>query len=250
MTSLSTSTKDGAAASGRKRHGRWIVVFVGMLALLVIVPLVSWWALVALEARAARRALAAGRYEEAEAAINRWLRLALEPSEPLLVRTRVALARDRVEEAVAVFATIKAKRSEGSETELVGAIIGARGGYNKAAEPILSRAFQERRGPDPQLDEALAKVYLENYEFSRALVVIDRWKRDAPESAKPYLWKTEIDRRVKDRGAELIGDFREALAPRPESRQGTDRACRPTPRGPPERRGGGGIPGVHCPQTQ
>ena len=171
----------------------------------------GWWVLVARQARAARRALVAGRYEDAEAAVERWLRLSPAASEPLLLRVRAAVARNRIEQAVEMYRKIKASRSPGSEAELVGAILGAKVGRIDQAEPILSRAFLEARGPDPQLDEALAKIYLEKYDFARASTVLDRWKVEAPNDPKPYLWRAEIDSRRPNGTGDLIADYREAL---------------------------------------
>ena len=196
------------------RKRAWIVGLLGVL-LLTAVPLV-WWLLVERESRAARRAVASGRYPDAEAAIARWLRYAPGAIEPILLKTRMAITENRLTQAVEIFRGIKASRPPGSEAELVGAILGAKIGWISEAEPILSRAFQRAREPDPLLDEALAKVYLESYDFPRAQAVIERWRQDAPDDPKPYLWRAEIDSRQSGGAAGLINDYREALQRAPK----------------------------------
>ena len=61
----------------------------------------------------------------------------------------------------------------------------------------------------------LAKIYLETYDLSRAEVALKHWMRDAPDDAKPYLWRAEIDSRTgKARNVE--NDYREALRRDPD----------------------------------
>ena len=79
------------------------------------------------------------------------------------------------------------------------------------AEPVLRRILEASRTPDPEAAEALARVYLETYRFHEAAAVIDRWIRDAPDDAKPYLWRTEVNTRLVKDSAAQIRDYRAAL---------------------------------------
>lgn len=204
----------GAPAHAARNRARTAAC---ILASLVIAVTAGWRALVAREARAARVAAASGSYAVAQAAIDRWLRYSPGATEPLLLRIRIAIARGRLPEAVELYKKVRSDhRDAGPDIELVGAILAAKVGRLDQAGPILSREFLAAKGPDPLLDEALAKFYLENYDFLRALTVIGRWTADAPHDPKPYLWRTEINARRGDQTDLLIADYREALRRDPD----------------------------------
>jgi tetratricopeptide (TPR) repeat protein len=84
------------------------------------------------------------------------------------------------------------------------------------AEPYLVAAAREMRGPDPELEEALARVFLQTYKLNLAARVLERWTRDAPGDPRPYLWYTEVDRRTQADPAVTIGHYREALKRKPD----------------------------------
>jgi tetratricopeptide (TPR) repeat protein len=85
------------------------------------------------------------------------------------------------------------------------------------AEPILLRHFNSESGPDPAVDEALTRVYMMTHRLRTAQGVIEKWIRDAPDDGHPFLWLTEIDRRVEsDNQESLEKHFREALKRDPD----------------------------------
>jgi len=90
-------------------------------------------------------------------------------------------------------------------------MINARLGRHAEAEPVLRQAFQDAQAPDPQLDDALARVYLETFDLVRAAWVLDRFVREAPEDPKPHLWRAEIDSRRESAPDAVMNDYREAL---------------------------------------
>jgi tetratricopeptide (TPR) repeat protein len=75
----------------------------------------------------------------------------------------------------------------------------------------LRQAFEEARGPDPQLSTALARVYLKTFDLVRAAVVLDRWARETPHDPKPHLWRAEVDSRTEGAPDAVLNDYREAL---------------------------------------
>ncbi|HEV3120745.1 MAG TPA: tetratricopeptide repeat protein, partial [Isosphaeraceae bacterium] len=96
------------------------------------------------------------------------------------------------------------------------AIVLSRVGRYAEAEPILLGALAETREPDPEVEEALARVYLETYRLKQAEQVIRRWMIDAPADATPYLWLTEIDRRTSvDAVSVQLKNFHAALRRNP-----------------------------------
>ncbi len=76
---------------------------------------------------------------------------------------------------------------------------------------MLKGAFEVQQVPDRQVDEALAKVYLETYDLGRSTAVLKVWARDFPDDAKPHLWWAEVHGRATDEQRLVENDFREAL---------------------------------------
>jgi Flp pilus assembly protein TadD len=93
-------------------------------------------------------------------------------------------------------------------------IVLSRLGKHAEAEPILRRIFLARTAaaPDPEVDEALARCYLETFQLRAAEEVIKQWIIDAPADARAYYWKAEAGRRGTDSDHEsLIADYEQAL---------------------------------------
>lgn len=160
---------------------------------------------------AARQAVAGGRYAEASVLIERWLKAAPESAEGHYLEARVALGMDRPEGFATGLDKAKALGHPKADLDVLWAVIATKKGRHAEAEPVLRRAFWDARGPDPLVDEALAKVYLETFDFDRAGSVIERWAREAPHNPKPYLWRVEIDSRMADDPLAVVRDYREAL---------------------------------------
>src|SRR5262249_7281376 len=87
----------------------------------------------------------------------------------------------------------------------------ARTNQTSQAEPLLRQAFDESRTVDPEVAEALARLYLGPSRLAAACSVLDRWIRDAPDDARPYLLRTEIDSRREVVPDRLIAGYRAAL---------------------------------------
>lgn len=160
---------------------------------------------------AARQAVAAGRYSEARGRLERWLKTAPDSAEAHDLMARVALGTDRPGDVAAHMKRAEALGHPRPELDLLLAIVDAKQGRHGEAAPVLSRAFAAARGPDPLLDEALARVYIETFQLTKAVPVIERWAREAPHNPKPYLWRVEIDRRQMDDPGAVVRDYREAL---------------------------------------
>jgi tetratricopeptide (TPR) repeat protein len=147
----------------------------------------------------------------ARAALARWLARTPDAPAAQLWRARFALADRAFPEADAALQRARALHAPADELRRVSAIADALVGHFAESEPLLRQAFNEDPTPDPLLDEALARVYLETYDLQRAGVALKRWMRDAPRDAKPYLWRVEIDTRLGDARA-VEADYRAALA--------------------------------------
>ena len=99
----------------------------------------------------------------------------------------------------------------------------ARIGRHADAEPILRRIFQQANASgegDAAVDEALARCYIETFQLRAAEEVVKHWIVDAPDDARAYYWKAEIDRRKADTTPDsLIADYEQAVRLDPRHEQ-------------------------------
>jgi len=167
--------------------------------------------------RAARRALAEGRYQDARSVVEGWLRARPEAAEAHYLRAKAAIALGRRHEIAAGLTRAKALGYPADRIAVLLALLDAQAGRPGRARPVLARAFAEAHGPDPMLDEALARIYLETYDWAHAGAVLSAWSRDAPRDPRPPLWHAAALRR---RGADprtTLAEYREALRRDPKS---------------------------------
>lgn len=202
-------------ARGRRRRA-WVVATAAALAAAAGLFAARGELAARLDARAARAAVAAGRPEEALARIGRWRRARPGSAEAAFLEGEALAQLERVPEALAAFERARRLGYPESEMERSVGILLARVGRRDAAEPMLRRARERRDGPDPRLDEALARVYLETYRLGLALEALRRWAEAEPADPKPYLWKAEVDTRLGSAAGHLIDDYREALRRDPD----------------------------------
>jgi tetratricopeptide (TPR) repeat protein len=164
----------------------------------------------------ARRALAAGRYDDAWVAAARWVALRPSSGEAQWTRARAAIAVNRPRD---IFEGMKRARALGFPADrlaVLDSLLDAQRGRVTQALPVLAKAFETARTPDPMLDEALARLYLETYDFPHAAEVLTRWADDAPDDARPPLWRASVRRRQGAKPEVVITDFREALRRDPD----------------------------------
>jgi tetratricopeptide (TPR) repeat protein len=169
-----------------------------------------WWT-EPREAREARQALADGRYDDAGDALSRWPRGISDSPEAHLLKGRIAVAMNRLAEAENELKRARTVGLPRDELALLHALIASKAGRHVEAEPTLREAFDRSRVPDRQVDEALAKAYLETYDLTRASMVLDRWTRDFPADPKPYLWQAEVHSRTGVDQRLVESDYRGAL---------------------------------------
>ncbi len=126
-------------------------------------------------------------------------------------RAKVALTQGRRDD---VADGLTQARALGLDAEdrlaVLQALIDAQFGRLAQAQPVLARAFAEGE-PDPMVDEALARVYLERYDFPHARAVLTRWAKDVPTDPRPPFWKAEANRRADAEPDVILADYRETL---------------------------------------
>jgi tetratricopeptide (TPR) repeat protein len=162
-------------------------------------------------ARSAREALAARQFVEAKNLIDRWAALAPNDGEPDYVRALLEVETDRPAEALD---SIRRAKEHGYPTEpllILRAVLQSQVGKYDEAEPVLRKAFESSSDPKAEVAQELARIYLRSFRLAESSRVLERWMQVAPDDARPYLWRIEIDQRVNSDPPVLIRSYREAL---------------------------------------
>ena len=169
------------------------------------------------DARAVRDALAAGRPAQAREPLRRWLRVRPTSAEAHALGAEVALAEGNLVDVKPEYNEARALGYPEEKLERIRAIWWARLGRYPEALPTLVRLWTEQPKLDPAVHEALARIYLKTYRLHAAKNVIERWIADAPADGRPFLWLTEIDRRIDlDNAESWERHYREALRRDPD----------------------------------
>ena len=168
------------------------------------------------DATTARRALAQGQLDEAKTALDRWMGARPDAAEPHYLKARLAWVRMDLD-------TVRQELSQAQQLGYPPATLsGLRGmllakyGQTADAELALQQAFNGCSTLDPEVAEALARLYLATFQLSRAAEVLERWRREVPDDARPYLLQTEIDVRSGVSSDVIIDHFRTAIQCDPE----------------------------------
>jgi tetratricopeptide (TPR) repeat protein len=168
-------------------------------------------------ALAARAALESGRFRAAEAPLSRLLRARPASAEAHALAAQLALERGNLDKVTDELNRARALGYPKPKLERLHAIALARIGRYAEAEPILVRLLEESSNRDPSVEASLARVYLMTYRLRQAEDLIQRWIQDAPADGRPYLWLTEIDRRMEvDNLDTQRRHYRQALEHDPE----------------------------------
>lgn len=211
-TSFEKWAKDPRRPRKMSRPARWIknasipVVLVGIAMAFLISSrcVITGFTL-------AEYAFAAGRYDEADKILIEWLKTHPNSSPAYLLKGRVNVAKGRLPEAAEDLRRLQSLAAAREDLQLLRALIAAKAGQSTEAVPTLKQAFAEATQPDRQIDELLAKAYLETFDLRNAAAVLDRWAADFPDDPKSYLWRAEIHGRNGGDAAKVEDDFREAL---------------------------------------
>ncbi len=163
------------------------------------------------EATAARIAVDAGRIDEAERLLDAWTVADPRSGEPDYYRALLDLRTNRPVEGLDAMRRSIAKGYPEGPILVLRAILMARAGKLAEAEPTLATAFQEASEPRSEVAEGLSRIYLRTFRLGEAIKVLDAWSKFAPDDARPYLRRVDIDERINSEPAVLIRDYREAL---------------------------------------
>jgi tetratricopeptide (TPR) repeat protein len=213
MTRQAQVPKSSALAYWLREIGsrRWLSGVCALLSVAAVASAHSRWQREPSAATEARSAFVSGQYDQAAAALDRWLHVMPRASEAHFLKSRVAVADSQLRDAIRELERARALGHPRDELAQLEALIASKAGRLTEAEPTLRNFFDNNPRPDRQVNEALAKVYLETYNLARAAIVLDRWTNDFPADAKPYLWRAEIHSRTGGDFRAVESDYRDAL---------------------------------------
>lgn len=186
----------------------------GILSVFLVCTAVWWWRAngrASLEARSASLALDHGRTQEASAAVERLLKSSPNSADAHYLKARIAwIQKDLLTLEEELARAEQLGYSWGQLARLRGLLFAARN-QKSEAEPFLRWEFGNSNKPDPEVSDALARVYMETFRLEESAQVLERWMRDAPDDARPHLLRAEIDVRIKAPSETIIARFQEAL---------------------------------------
>ena len=162
-------------------------------------------------AQAVRLMVAERKFDEARTLIDAWIAGRPDDGEPYYLRAKIEVAANRPDAALAAM-RLAVQHGFGDEPiNVLRAVLMARVGEADAAEPVLRRALDSSTESQPEVAEALARIYLSSFRLSQAAGALERWMKDDPAAGRPYLWRNEIDQRIDAEAPVLIRNYRMAL---------------------------------------
>ena len=188
---------------------------VAPLAVVFVVSLLAYWfwsdRKTSHTAEAVRTAYIARDLELAAREVDRWIKLQPTSGEPWYWKARVELAREHPHVTIEALQKAHSLGVPEDRLKVITYIMQVFGGKFDQTEALLKEARDQSTEPDPELDQALARLYLSSFRFGLATTALEQWMKDAPNDPKPYLWRNEIEERTSTDIEPLIKNYREAL---------------------------------------
>jgi tetratricopeptide (TPR) repeat protein len=163
------------------------------------------------KAQTVRRALGAGRLEDASRTLEHWLRTSPNSGEAHFLKARIAWVRTDFPTADQELARAQKLGYDWQAIAGLRGLLLAQGSRSSDAEPLLRHALESSSRFDAEVAEALCRLYLSSFRLGDAAAVLDRWMREAPRDARPYLLQTEIDKRNEAQPELIITRYQDAL---------------------------------------
>lgn len=180
--------------SRRPRRAAWA----GLAAAVVAVAAYYAWEEVSARRQAATvlRSIEAGRLDEAEAGVGRLRRSRPRSAEAAYLAARLAWARKRPDDVLRLLLEARDLGYPDPPMDRLVGLVYAGSGRPEKAEDHLVSSWKGHPGPDPEVADALCRIYFESFRFAPALAVIDRWTRQNPDDLRPLLWRAEVHSRT------------------------------------------------------
>jgi tetratricopeptide (TPR) repeat protein len=203
-------------SSSDPRSSRSKLIVAAGLLLLILVSLASVWlyrrGFQERELQIVERALAEGRLDESSQALARLLAVSPNSAKAHYFKARIAWAQNDLatvdEETVRAF---ELGYERAPLARLRGLLLALSKNQKSEAEVLLREVFDSSRELDTEVAEALARIYLGTFQLGEAAAVLDRWSREVPGDARPYLMRIEIDTRTQAAREVVLGRYHAAL---------------------------------------
>lgn len=163
------------------------------------------------DARRARRAFAEGRLDDAASAIDRWISATPTSAEAHYYKARIAWAQNNFSTTDFELARARELGYSWQPLNRLRGLLLARTNQTTEAETILRQVIESAGKPDPEIAEALARIYLGTFRLLEAQDVLERWARAAPTDGRPLLLQTEVDIRNNAKPEVIVARYRAAL---------------------------------------
>jgi tetratricopeptide (TPR) repeat protein len=189
-----------------------------VVAIIVTIAVALWlpgYVTAVLDARRARRAVADGRLDDAAKAVERWLISSPSSAEAHFCKAEIAWAQNDFTTTDAELARARALGYSWQHLNRLRGLLLARTHETTEAETLLRQVMQTTQKPDPEVAEALARIYLGTFRLMEAQEVLERWARTAPRDARPWLLQAEVDIRNGGKPEVVIARYRAALSRNP-----------------------------------
>jgi tetratricopeptide (TPR) repeat protein len=168
-----------------------------------------------LDARRVRRAFAEVRLDDAAREVERWLLTSPSSAEAHYCRAKIAWAQNDFTTTDAELSRARALGYSWQPLNRLRGLLLARTNETTEAETLLRQVLDSTREPDPEVAEALARIYLGTFRLVEAQEILERWARTAPTDARPLLLLAEVDIRNSGKPEVVIERYRAALSRNP-----------------------------------
>lgn len=143
--------------------------------------------------------------------IEHWLKTEPRSAEAHYLKARLAWGRSDFRSALEELTQARALGYQPQAMAGLRGLLMARANQLSEAEPLLQQALEGSREFDPDVADALTRIYLSEFRLGRATDLLKRWLRESPGDARPYLLQTEIDDRTGAKPEMIIESYRAAL---------------------------------------
>jgi len=172
---------------------------------------------VADDAAQTRSLIAAGRFQEAESPLRRWLSARPDSGEAVFQQAVLLFTGKGYARA---FETLERARTLGFDARKIDRRKGielVRVGRSEQGEALLRPLLDSPGKSDREVFESIVRGNFERYRLQAAASVVDRWIRELPTDASAHLWRARIGLRTRAEVPVLERDYRETLRLDPTS---------------------------------
>ena len=164
------------------------MTILGVLAVFVAGAGVYWWragGFAFREARAIGLAIDRGQVDEANLAVERWLKSSPDSADAHYLKARIAWIQNDLATVEMELASAESLGYSWAQLARLRGLLLVGRNLKSEAEPMLRWQFDNSSKPDSEVADALARLYMETFRLEEAASVLERWMHQAPADAPP-----------------------------------------------------------------